>query len=178
MASKRQRDEAEEILSEGEDLKRQKSYNQLVSLLEEEEEEAMEDLSSIITTLQQEIQQTHIPNPNSNPNPNTNSSSSSQPQSQQPVEEDYTDFFSSPSSSSVNSPNSMKELEEEERERVMRHLLEASDDELGIPNGEFFVGDEDEGVMNGGVALCGDALWEFEDEAANYYTLFQSHLFM
>lgn len=66
-----------------------------------------------------------------------------------------------------------EELEEEgERERVMRHLLEASDDELGIPNGEFLVG---EGVD--GVALS-DALWELEDEAANYYTLFQSQLFM
>ncbi|KAK1413756.1 hypothetical protein QVD17_35536 [Tagetes erecta] len=74
---------------------------------------------------------------------------------------------------------------------VIRHLLEASDDELGIPSrvdsgdgggdagdggggggdvsGGYF-GDFDIGLSNG--------LWEIEDEVANYYTLLQCELFM
>ncbi|XP_022151083.1 histone-lysine N-methyltransferase SETD1A [Momordica charantia] len=164
VASKRQREDAQidEDMSEGEDLKRQKSYNQIMSLLEEEEEEAIEDLSSIITTLQQEI----ICSPDQNSQQNAHPSTTTTP----------TNNDSSSSSSSCSSAASPSTKEdEEERERVMRHLLEASDDELGlglgIPNGEFLV--EEQGVSS----LC-DALWELEDEAANYYTLFQSQLFM
>ncbi|XP_039003746.1 uncharacterized protein LOC120130600 [Hibiscus syriacus] len=68
----------------------------------------------------------------------------------------------------------------DDKEKVIRHLLEASDDELGIPNKQSVFGVEfDEGFHNGGnsFALC-DGLWELEDEAANYYTLLQSQLFM
>ncbi|KAG7032206.1 hypothetical protein SDJN02_06249, partial [Cucurbita argyrosperma subsp. argyrosperma] len=176
MASKRQRDEAQmEEMSEGEELKRQKSYDQILSLLEEEEEEAVEDLSSIISSLQQEI--------------SSSSSSSSSPCSTKwhPISKqtntqkaEMEEAAASAECGSVEdyasccccSSSSVNEEEGGERERVMRHLLEASDDELGIPNSEFMVG---EGVD--GVALC-DALWELEDEAANYYTLFHSQLFM
>lgn len=72
---------------------------------------------------------------------------------------------------------------------VIRHLLEASDDELGIPsrvdsgNGG---GDSDDGGGVGGDDVAkgyfgdfefglGDGLWEIED---NYYTLLQCELFM
>ncbi|KAK9050992.1 hypothetical protein SSX86_027617 [Deinandra increscens subsp. villosa] len=81
-------------------------------------------------------------------------------------------------------PDNKKELtdDEDEKERVIRHLLEASDDELGIPS-RVDVGDAGDGGGGGGgcgdfpVGLC-DGLWELEDEAANYYTLLQSELFM
>lgn len=72
---------------------------------------------------------------------------------------------------------------QDDKEQVIRHLLEASDDELGIPNreGDFDVGvfEFEQGCNNGGngLALC-DRLWEFEDDAANYYTLLQSELFL
>ncbi|KAK7828541.1 hypothetical protein CFP56_030121 [Quercus suber] len=87
--------------------------------------------------------------------------------------------------SSSSSPKVLsKGDEEDDKERVIRHLLEASDDELGIPNREVGVGVGvvyDFGVegLNGGDGYSfGDGLWELEDEAANYYTLLQSELFM
>ncbi|KAK9935172.1 hypothetical protein M0R45_022284 [Rubus argutus] len=92
---------------------------------------------------------------------------------------------SSGSSSPSSSPPFLKENEQEKEsvERVMRHLLEASDDELGIPHrevGNGFEDAEEEGFStfgDNGLSLC-DGLWELEDEAANYYTLVQSELFM
>ena len=156
MASKRDRDDEPAGADEINELKRQKSYTQILSLLDEDEEEPIHDLSSIITTLQQEI------------------SSPSSPQNTADAVTTATHDSVSTSSSSVTSSDSVKETEEEgESERVMRHLLQASDDELGIPAGEFLVGDG----VNGVLPFC-DAFWELEDEAANYYTLFQSQLFM
>ncbi|XP_051149006.1 uncharacterized protein LOC127263816 [Andrographis paniculata] len=64
---------------------------------------------------------------------------------------------------------------------VMRHLLEASDDELGLPNCT------DDEALNTADVSCSenfpidfgnDGLWEFEDVAAGYYTMLQSELFM
>ncbi|PON67079.1 zinc finger CCHC domain protein [Trema orientale] len=158
--------------------KRQKSYSDILSLLDEEEEEPNQDLSSLITTLQQELSSESGSDPNSfgtgetDPeNPTTASSA---------AVEDYT-CTSSSSSSSSNSPLVSKEdepEEEEEKERVMRHLLEASDDELGIPNME--AGSGREIWFNGGDTAfsVSEGLWELEDEAANYYALLQSELFM
>ncbi|KAJ4711308.1 Zinc finger CCHC domain protein [Melia azedarach] len=135
---KRQRDETQ--LEDGEETKRHKSYNHIISLLEVEEDEPAEDLSSLMT-------------------------------------KDCAITSSSPSSASSCS----KEDEANDRERVMRHLLEASDDELGIPSMEVRVNSTeygDVGVNSGDeLALC-DGLWDLEDEAANYYTLLQSELFM
>ncbi|KAM0001136.1 hypothetical protein Hdeb2414_s0388g00883421 [Helianthus debilis subsp. tardiflorus] len=75
----------------------------------------------------------------------------------------------------------------DDKNSVIRHLLEASDDELGIPSrvddsgdGDVTGGDDDvTGGGDGGDGGYGDFwLWELEDEAANYYTLLQSELFM
>ncbi|CAN8291626.1 unnamed protein product [Cochlearia groenlandica] len=90
---------------------------------------------------------------------------------------------------------SSKEIEEEVndddyKEKVMQHLLEASDDELGIPNNTEFGGSDYEMIKDDvnqdynyvyGDSLLdgfGDVFWELEDEAANYYTLLQSQLFL
>ncbi|KAL5722713.1 hypothetical protein ACHQM5_006199 [Ranunculus cassubicifolius] len=136
------------------------SYNQILSLLEDDEEEPNQDLSSLITSLQQEIS-TEI-----TPNNNLNSSLSSSP--------------------SLQGSSSFKDSSEDEddKDRVIRHLLEASDDELGIPNGDeigVVIGKDEDifGSVGGGfeLSLC-DGLWEFEDETANYYTLLQSELFL
>lgn len=172
---KRQREETTQLENNGEDyFKRQKSYNDILSLLEEEEDEPNQDLSSLITTLQQELSSESGSDPNpfstreADPeNPNTASSSSSSA-----AVEDYT-------CSSSNSPLVLKEDEpEEEKERVMRHLLEASDDELGIPNREVGF-DGDDGFNGGDIGFSvTQGLWELEDEAANYYALLQSELFM
>ncbi|KAL3654220.1 hypothetical protein CASFOL_003901 [Castilleja foliolosa] len=60
---------------------------------------------------------------------------------------------------------------------VMRHLLEASDDELGIPNRSTDGINPD--IISSTVDGFNDnGLWEFEDETANYYTILQSELFM
>lgn len=167
--SKRQREETTQIMEEfGESFKRQKSYNEILSLLESEEDEPNEDLSSFITTLQQEL--------SSEPESQTTPSST--------VVEDYASASSSSSSSSFSScfsPAVLKDHddqeEENDKERVMRHLLEASDDELGIPNRA--VGFDEDGGFNGGDEFSlPQGLWELEDEAANYYTLLQSELFL
>nr|GEZ06702.1 hypothetical protein [Tanacetum cinerariifolium] len=65
--------------------------------------------------------------------------------------------------------------DEDEKERVIRHLLEASDDELGLP--AVTKGGDDVAEMSYYGDIC-DGLWELEDEVANYYTLLQSELFM
>ncbi|KAJ0447021.1 hypothetical protein HanRHA438_Chr17g0806081 [Helianthus annuus] len=96
-----------------------------------------------------------------------------------------TEFFTSlqqeliiSSSSDPLPEEKQQEVEDgEEKERVIiRHLLEASDDELGIP-------DDGYGVLEGNDAagccesLC-DELLGLEDEAANYCSLLQSELIM
>lgn len=171
---KRQRDETQ--LEDGEETKRHKSYNHIISLLEVEEDEPAEDLSSLMTSLQHELSTDDIFDSipcqtietDQENNPTTASTTTA---------EDCAITSSSPSSASSCS----KEDEANDRERVMRHLLEASDDELGIPSMEVRVNSTeygDVGVNSGDeLALC-DGLWDLEDEAANYYTLLQSELFM
>ncbi|OIT19862.1 PREDICTED: uncharacterized protein LOC109220937 [Nicotiana attenuata] len=148
--------ETQENFCEDNNTKRHKSsYNDILSILEEEEYGFESDPvsgSDIFTTLQQEL----LPSDG---------------------------FESDPVS--VGSDSSHKEDEvEDDRSSVIRHLLEASDDELGIPSGDGTNGGDftfaEENETNGGdfpFALA-DGLWEFEDEAANYYSLLQSELFM
>nr|GMD90662.1 mucin-like protein [Ipomoea batatas] len=86
--------------------------------------------------------------------------------------------------SSLNRIISILEADEEADSKLTQdlHLLEASDDELGIPSGGMDGGDNsDEKEMDGGdltFSLCDDGLWEFEDEAADYYSSLQSELFI
>ncbi|KAK4779686.1 hypothetical protein SAY87_015792 [Trapa incisa] len=156
-------------------IKRQKSspssssssssnYNETaLSLLDEGAEKlTQQDLSSLISTLQQEL----LPSDDPPFDPLTCSATS--------------EFDSDIAS----------EEEVDGKERVLRHLLEASDDELGLPSREE--GASSSSIMSesslfssnaiDGVALTNltsfDGLWELEDEAANYYTLLQSELFM
>ncbi|KAL4586834.1 hypothetical protein LXL04_011479 [Taraxacum kok-saghyz] len=126
---------------------------------------------------------------------------------QQESPQDLSDFFTNLSSDAFlvfsqqpepepdneSASNMKQELadDDDEKERVIRHLLEASDDELGIPSRVEGGGDGGNVGDGGGVddeiagdeytdfsfTLC-DGLWELEDEAANYYTLLQSELFM
>ncbi|KAM0058783.1 hypothetical protein Hdeb2414_s0005g00174231 [Helianthus debilis subsp. tardiflorus] len=97
-----------------------------------------------------------------------------------------TEFFTSLQQELISSSSDDPLLEEkqeevedggEEKERVIiRHLLEASDDELGIP-------DDGYGVLEGNDAggccdsLC-DELLGLQDEPANYCSLLQSKLIM
>lgn len=188
---KRQREDVEEeqetltlnLEAEGEEgggqplnNKRQKSsssssssYNHILSFLEEDEEKlTYQDLSSLITTLQQEL----ISPPNS------------------PI-----DLLTSSATSEFEPEvgSAASEEEVDNRERVFRHLLEASDDELGLPCRDdgtssssgvsesllFTVngGDEAEDLTMKNLTSL-DGLWELEDEAANYYAFMQSELFM
>ncbi|KAK6931209.1 hypothetical protein RJ641_003002 [Dillenia turbinata] len=168
---KRQREEpqVEEILEEEETAKRHRpssssSYNHILSILEaENEEESNQDLSSLMTSLQQEL-----------------SSSDSFPASF--PENPSSVSLSATSDANLSNVVASKEDEEEDKERVIRHLLEASDDELGIPNIEVRSNGDDEVGLNAGDGFggfgFGDGFWELEDEAANYYTLLQSELFM
>ncbi|XP_009602666.1 uncharacterized protein [Nicotiana tomentosiformis] len=149
-------EESQGNFCEDNNIKRHKSsYNDILSILEEEEYGFESDPvsgSDIFTTLQQELLPSDV-------------------------------FESDPVS--VGSDISSKEDEvEDDRNSVIRHLLEASDDELGIPSGDGSNGVDltfaEENETNGGdfpFALA-DGLWEFEDEAANYYSLLQSELFM
>ncbi|KAJ8569924.1 hypothetical protein K7X08_006501 [Anisodus acutangulus] len=156
---KRSREETQET-TENNNTKRPKSYNDILSILEEEEYGFEVDPisgSDIFTTLQQEFMQ--------------NDGSGSDPVSD---------------SVGIGSGISSKEDEEDDRSSVIRHLLEASDDELGIPsgdggliNGSDFPVIEENGIDGGDFPFAiSDGLWEFEDEAANYYSLIQSELFM
>ncbi|OAY49990.1 uncharacterized protein LOC110614483 [Manihot esculenta] len=173
--SKRLRDEAQiedDVVDETN--KRHKSYNHILSLLDEEEDEPPQDLSSLITTLQQEL---------------SSDSTFDDPLSCQTTgiyqENPTTTVEDCPSSSSS---TFLKEDEEDDKERVIRHLLEASDDELGIPNTQAFGGGDDgygENLSNSGNGFSGedgfslcDGLWELEDANANYYALLQSELFL
>ncbi|CAH2033845.1 unnamed protein product [Thlaspi arvense] len=159
----------EEYLAEEETTKRKKlspsSYNdQILCLLDDSDElnQPNNDLTSFINALQQEI---------SSDDQNAVVSGASN--------------LEDSSDSCVSSKED--EVDDENKEKVMQHLLEASDDELGIPNTEFggcsyeFIKDEiNQDYVNGNSLLdgFGDAFWELEDEAANYYTLLQSELFL
>ncbi|KAI3467368.1 hypothetical protein Pfo_024031 [Paulownia fortunei] len=155
--------------------KRQKPYGNILNLLDEEEEEEpsqepshelSQDLSAIFTTLQQELSSF------------TSCDSTT-----------TFDFDSLPSTAAVveaelyhhqaTSADCGGGGEDEGVKSVMRHLLEASDDELGIPNRR----DENNveilnSAENFPFAFTEHGLWELEDEAANYYTVLQSELFM
>lgn len=108
----------------------------------------------------------------------------------------FLDFNPQPGSDPENNPNpdpnkDLVQDDDDEKESVIRHLLEASDDELGIPsrvdgsngNGDGGGGSDDVpgGYLGDFEIGLSDGLWEFEDEVANanyYYTLLQSELFM
>ncbi|GMJ04712.1 hypothetical protein like AT1G69760 [Hibiscus trionum] len=173
LPSKRQREETQ---SSNEEPKRHKSYNHILSLLEAEEDEPSQDVSSLITSLQQHLSSDSVLDlpfsPSQPTTPPLKPDGHENPTTMVSIE-DYT--------TATSSLKGDEDYPDEDKEQVIRHLLEASDDELGIPNREEgVVGFEfDEGFNNGGngLALC-DGLWELEDEAANYYTLLQSELFM
>ncbi|KAK2636245.1 hypothetical protein Ddye_031037 [Dipteronia dyeriana] len=166
----------EETQIDVEETKRHKSYNHILSLLEAEEEEPTQDLSSLIITLQQELSSDSVVDPI----PSQTADNDRESSNLTTATGEY-----SIANSSTSSPRSScsKGDEEDDGQKVIRHLLEASDDELGIPNmdvacaenGVYGVGD-----FNGGdvFALCDGLMWELEDEAANYYTLLQSELFL
>ncbi|KAK7307118.1 hypothetical protein VNO77_39904 [Canavalia gladiata] len=162
----REEGQVEKELDFGEEnSKRHKPYNHILSLLDSEEEDSTEDLSPLMTTLEQEI--TCVSN---------NSDTLLECLPQEYEQENL-------KASVTCSPQVLKEEEEEsDKERMMRHLLEASDDELGIPNsgdGLLGFGFEEEGFNGGdGFSSVCDKLWEFEDEKANYYALLQSELFL
>ena len=163
--------------------KRHKPYNHILSLLESEEEESTQDLSPLMTTLQQELTCA-----SSNNNSDTPSMCPSQGNDQDNLTtNNFTTNLDESSSTSTcfSTPHdALKEDEVDDKERVMRHLLQASDDELGIPStgdgsldfGEWGFNNGD-GDGDGFSSLC-DNLWELEDEAANYYALLQSELFL
>ncbi|KAE8663213.1 anaphase-promoting complex subunit 2-like [Hibiscus syriacus] len=174
--SKRQREETQTSNEEQVDeTKRHKSYNHILSLLEAEEDEpSCQDVSSLITNLQQHLSSESV------------SDAPCQPTTEADGQESPTAVMTNSDSmvsieDYTTATSSYEDYEDGDKEHVIRHLLEASDDELGIPNrDEGVVGVEyDEGINNGGngFAWC-DELWELEDETANYYTLLQSQLFM
>ncbi|KAL0385755.1 UNVERIFIED_CONTAM: hypothetical protein Sradi_2969800 [Sesamum radiatum] len=145
--------------------KRHKPYNTILNLLEQEEDDAepSQDLSAIFTTLQQEL-----------------SSSTSCDSSTTTF-----DFDSLPTTAAVEQPDPTHQataVEDDGVKSVMRHLLEASDDELGIPNRRDEIENNVEilnSVENFPFGFTEHkGLWELEDEAANYYTVLQSELFM
>ncbi|CAH9092951.1 unnamed protein product [Cuscuta europaea] len=143
---KRRREETTESVDE-ETSKRQK-YNHLLSILEEEDDDKdkpmQENLSAIFTSLQQELYSCEPPPP---------CNTAEQP-------------------GPVVGPVAPKTSSEEGDEvSVMRRLLEASDDDLGIPRSGAVV---DGGALNGinaGGSQANDGFWEVEDEIANYYGL-------
>ncbi|KAL3501394.1 hypothetical protein ACH5RR_035843 [Cinchona calisaya] len=172
--SKRQREEENNYNEcEVDDNKRHKSssYNQILSILEEEEDEPNQEyMLDIFQSLQQEL--------------------SSEGSSATVAEEDPLKISASLTGSDhqsggsgavseTSSPNSKDEDDDddEDRLRMMKHLLEASDDELGLPN-RLESGDEEIISEEKNHPFLGDGLWEFEDDAADYYTLLQSELFM
>ncbi|XP_027361570.1 uncharacterized protein LOC113869448 [Abrus precatorius] len=155
--------------------KRYKPYNHILSLLDLEEEDSTQDLSPLMTTLQQEITCA------SNNNPNTLLECAPLKNDQNSLTTTFAcvdDTATSPTCFCTQ--QMLKEEEENDKESVMRHLLHASDDELGIPSsGDGLLGFEQEGFnsIDEFSSLC-DKLWELEDERANYYALMQSELFL
>jgi len=156
--------------------KKQKPYTHILSLLDSEEEDSTQDLSPLITTLQQEISCA------------SNNGDFQDALLGGPAQAIDLDNLTTMDGATVASEEGVvkekekeKEEEESEKERVMRHLLQASDDELGIPSsgdGVFgFVGEDGFNSEHGFSSLC-DKLWELEDERANYYAFLQSELFL
>lgn len=122
------------------------SYDTILDFLDSDDENLPEDVSSLISSLQEELSET-LPSP----------------AGAGPAGEGGRVELSSSDSAG---------------EEVIRRLVEASDDELGIPAGleaeeeeEEFVGREVGEISNY------DVFWELEEEAANHYML-QSELFM
>ncbi|KAK9116784.1 hypothetical protein Sjap_015731 [Stephania japonica] len=159
---KRFRDETKIAEDEQELMKRHKSYNQIISLLDEDEEEPNQDLSSFITTLQQELfsELCSSPDPLQEPDVHTSNAIEITLMSNEGSEDDH----------------------QSDMERIMRHLVEASDDELGIdPCNKNRVGEDDQSdlgsVSGGGSDQFLLEMWEIEDEKANFYTLLQSEMF-
>ena len=151
--------------------KRHNPYNHILSLLDSEEEDSTQDLSPLMTTLQQEI--------------TCASKNTLDALLVCPTQENDQNTLTITSLEDNNATTSqvLKEDEESDKERVMKHLLQASDDELGIPNKEDESLDlgEDGFKFNGGdmfSSICDGLLWELEDEAANYYDLLESQLFL
>ncbi|KAI3429151.1 uncharacterized protein J3R85_008569 [Psidium guajava] len=149
---------------EEEEGKREQPYKDILSLLEEEEDVAGQDLSSLIASLQHELA--------SGPGPSAASA----------------DKEADPEAPSSSAPPSPPPAGEggggDERERVMRRLLEASDDELGLPSRESSeagdgvgVEEGDDGPCGGGgegqgwIDLCEGLAWELEHEAADHCAL-------
>ncbi|KAL2349273.1 hypothetical protein Fmac_003273 [Flemingia macrophylla] len=168
---KRAREEAqvEEGLDSKEEeySKRHKPYNHILSLLDSEEEESTQDLSPLITTLQKEI--------------TCASDNTSHDDAHLLCPTPENDQFTLTITTLEDNTTTSQE-EESDKERVMRHLLHASDDELGIPSSgdnDGFLGFGEDRVNIGDEfsSLC-DKLWELEDERANYYAFLQSELFL
>ncbi|KAJ8760963.1 hypothetical protein K2173_022001 [Erythroxylum novogranatense] len=126
---KHQREEAHGV--DVEENKRQKSYNHILSILEDEEEEPTQDLSSLIITLQQELSSDSTFETLLYPCLETDPEILSNVTTTTNTIEGCPSWSSSSSSSSFSNEEAA-----DERERFMRHLLEASDDELGIPGRE------------------------------------------
>ncbi|KAL8111962.1 hypothetical protein AgCh_019605 [Apium graveolens] len=182
--AKRHREEEEEISDiqdENREAKRYKSYNTttnnkqqaLVSFLEQQEDQddvivSSQDLSLFLTNLQHELfsdPSPYLPDPSQ-----LGPHAAHQTLVLDPTTKDW---------------NICSKEDDEKESVIIRHLLEASDDELGLPN-EVGVdrtvssGDEDFNGLDDkhNSSLFCDGLWELEDEAANYDTLLQSQLFM
>lgn len=164
MAESQLKREREEALECDENAKRQRqSYNQILSLLDEEEDVSNQDLSDMFKTLQEELS-SDSDSTTVDPSQGCTSTEEAGHQSGGAAVPEYC------------SPSFKEDDEEEARINVMRHLLEASDDELGLPS----ISESGDEETNSGETLfnLGEGLWEFEDDAANYYTLLQSELFM
>ncbi|KAI3812046.1 hypothetical protein L1987_16748 [Smallanthus sonchifolius] len=159
---KRRREQGQdehELFSGGVEItKRHKnSYNQILSILdddtEDEHQETTQDLTDFFSALQEAL-------------------SSSDPIPELTIDSDQTV-----------KPEAGDGDGGKDKERVIRHLLEASDDELGIPDYRVSVGGGGDGEAptgeHGGfpVSLC-DELCEIEDDAANFCTLVHSELIM
>ncbi|KAK7362256.1 hypothetical protein VNO77_04366 [Canavalia gladiata] len=155
-----------------ESSKRYKPYNHILSLLESEEEDSTQDLSPLITTLQEEI--TNCASRSNTLLAQHNHITTTTLTTNNTLEDCST-------STAFSTTNSNDIVGEDDKDSVMRHLLEASDHELGIPNGgeEGLLDFGEDGFNSGDMfsSIC-DGLWELEDETANYYTLLQSELFL
>lgn len=158
--------------------KRQKPYNNILNhLLDQEEDEQYQvepthdlshDFSAIFTTLQQELA-------SASTSPDSHDSVLPPSKAAPPAEEQEAE-------QSHHQPTSADE--DDGVKSVMRRLLEASDDELGIPNRNDEELDHNIEIWNSAADNFPFAfsdhhgLWELEDEAANYYSVLQSGLFM
>ncbi|XP_010265055.1 PREDICTED: uncharacterized protein LOC104602894 [Nelumbo nucifera] len=156
-------------IEDEEETKRRRSYNHILSLLEaDHEEEVNQDLSSLMATLQEEISY----GTTSHPPP---------PAKQIPSEAET----NNPTTAASSAASVKDDEDEQEKGAVIKDLFEASDDELGIPHKDIRVGEEEyEGIDpetgTGAGLSCwyDDRFWELDDVAANYYSFVQSELFM